>query len=146
MGKVLSKEKVIVPQKLPGIETTIYHRYYKFTFTIECKYKGKIKTDTVEIITGVGDGDCGYNFEIGKNYVVYSNWKKKYFREGSKVSKFLYTDICTRTTELVKKEDTEIKKHKKLCKQRVSINRVNGINPYQLNKKIESTKTKHSKT
>lgn len=116
MGKVLSKEKVIVPQKLPGIETTIYHRYYKFTFTIECKYKGKIKTDTVEIITGVGDGDCGYNFEIGKNYVVYSNWKKKYFREGSKVSKFLYTDICTRTTELVKKEDTEIKKHKKLCK------------------------------
>ncbi len=44
---------------------------------------------TIEITTGRSDGDCGYRFEVGRDYVVYA-WRT----EGRAL---LSTSICTRT-------------------------------------------------
>jgi hypothetical protein len=48
----------------------------KLVYTIEItkNYKGKIKTSTIDIRTGFGHGggDCGFNFDIGKEYLVYA--------------------------------------------------------------------------
>ena len=79
-------------------------------------YKGKIKTKTVEIITGVGGGDCGYSFNIGQDYIIYSNYKTHYYKEGKKVQKYLYTNICTRTCKSNSNEINEINKILK-CKK-----------------------------
>jgi hypothetical protein len=58
----------------------------RYEFRVEESLKGKL-TDNLEIFTGRGGGDCGYNFEIGKKYLVYA---------GSSQEK-LGTSICTRT-------------------------------------------------
>ncbi|WP_157760868.1 hypothetical protein [Chitinophaga caeni] len=113
IGKVISMEKITITQNLSGTETNINHYFYRFTFTIEKRYKGKVKTSAIEITTGVGSGDCGYKFEIGKSYVVYANKRKRYFNEGPKVKTFLYTDVCERTTVKVAEEKNEIEKYRK---------------------------------
>lgn len=113
IGKVISKEKITITQKLSGTESNINQYYYKVTLSIEQLYKGKIKTNTTEIITGVGGGDCGYGFEVDKKYVVYANKRDRFFNEGDKINTFLYTDICQRTTVKVAEEKTEIEKCRK---------------------------------
>jgi hypothetical protein len=38
----------------------------------------KFTADTIQIVTGFGGGDCGYEFEIGKDYIIYGEaWKEK---------------------------------------------------------------------
>ena len=49
------------------------------------------KAATLEVVTGLGGGDCGYGFEVGGRYLVYAE-----HAEGDA----LYTGICTRTREL----------------------------------------------
>ncbi len=117
IGKVISKEKITIKQKLIGTESYINHYYYKVELIIDQLYKGKIKTSTIEIITGVGGGDCGYVFEINEKYVVYAIKKNRYYNDGDKTKKFLYTDICQRTTTKVAEEKTKIQKYRKLRKR-----------------------------
>ena len=36
-------------------------------------YKGEYKfSDTVRVFSGVGSGDCGFLFEVGKEYIVFA--------------------------------------------------------------------------
>ncbi|WP_445454694.1 hypothetical protein [Flavobacterium sp. 25HG05S-40] len=72
------------------------------------RLKGEIKTDTIKIYTGLGNGDCGVAFEIGKNYIIYSNYENELFDK--KVPTFLSTNICSRTSKF---EDNEFKKIKR---------------------------------
>lgn len=51
----------------------------------------------VEVATGRGGGDCGYEFRRGGRYVVYA-------RRGEKDGR-LYTSICTRTRPLAEAEE-----------------------------------------
>src|SRR5215475_13310471 len=57
-------------------------------FSVEQAFKG-ISGEEVEIVTGMGGGDCGYQFKDGERYVVYA------FRSGRDKS-HLYTGICNR--------------------------------------------------
>ena len=57
-------------------------------FSIEQTFKG-IVGDEVEIVTGMGGGDCGYHFKDGERYVVYA------IRDGRDKSR-LYSGICNR--------------------------------------------------
>jgi hypothetical protein len=41
------------------------------TFDVSTSYKGPKKTD-VHLTTGVGGGDCGFDFEIDRQYLVYA--------------------------------------------------------------------------
>ena len=66
-------------------------------------------TEFVTVFTGIGDGDCGFNFQIGKSYLVYAN------NETQDEEKLLRTNICTRTTEATS-DFEELKTLKKLAK------------------------------
>lgn len=56
-----------------------------FKFSVEQPYLGVTGTE-IEVATGFGGGDCGYQFKIGQRYLVYAYGEKK-----------LTTSICTRT-------------------------------------------------
>lgn len=58
-----------------------------FRFTIDKGFRG-VQGKEVEIRTGYGGGDCGYGFEIGRQYLVYA-----YQDDSSR----LVTGICSRT-------------------------------------------------
>lgn len=62
----------------------------KITFNVSRTYKGKIERSAT-VITGVGHGDCGFDFEVGKRYLVYA------YRDSSGE---LSTGICTATALL----------------------------------------------
>jgi hypothetical protein len=61
--------------------------YMLVTFNVSRSYAGQ-QGKTVELKTGMGGGDCGYPFEVGKQYLVYA-WKD----ESGKLS----TGICSGT-------------------------------------------------
>ncbi len=63
----------------------------------------------VTVFTGMGDGDCGFNFQIGKSYLVYAN------NETQDGEELLRTNICTRTAEVTSDVD-ELTTLKKLAK------------------------------
>jgi hypothetical protein len=56
---------------------------------VDQAYKG-IGGSEVQVLTGLGDSDCGYGFRVGEKYLVYA------FRNENK----LETSICTRTRPL----------------------------------------------
>lgn len=55
-------------------------------FLVEKIWKGKLSRE-VNIFTGRGGGDCGYQFEVGESYLVYA----------SGANESLSTTICQRT-------------------------------------------------
>lgn len=115
-AKVLTIDKVEVETLLNDHKT--YTR--KVTMLVKDYYKGNLCDDTITIYTGFGNGDCGFNFEVGKLYIVYPLWKEKFVNNDyyPKVKKFLFTSICTRTNRLDKIEKEELeyleKKKKKM--------------------------------
>ena len=66
-------------------------------FHIEKIYRNLTGT-TVEVVTGFGGGDCGYDFHLGGRYIVYAYP----FREAAGK---LYTGICTRTRPISEAAD-----------------------------------------
>jgi len=68
-----------------------------FKFSIEEPFLG-VAGANVEIATGTGGGDCGYDFKIGERYLVYAY---RYSDEDSRLS----TGICTRTRPYAKAEE-----------------------------------------
>jgi hypothetical protein len=63
---------------------------------VEDVFRGALGGNDVEILTGMGGGDCGYNFEKGKKYLIYA-----YEHKGR-----LHASICSRTRLLSEaKED-----------------------------------------
>jgi hypothetical protein len=59
------------------------------------QFKGKIRFKTIEITTASESAACGFNFQKGKEYVIYANNSEK---------NRLNTSSCTRTTDSVKEE------------------------------------------
>ena len=57
-----------------------------FKFSVEHPYLGVTGAE-IEVFTGQGGGDCGYQFKVGRRYLVYA------YRYENKLS----TGICTRT-------------------------------------------------
>lgn len=90
----------------------LYHllidKTYKSTSTLP---------DTISVISERGSGSCGFEFTVGKEYILYGNaWKEKaiHIRQRWNRSKkrvienerknTFYTDICTFTQEANKEE------------------------------------------
>jgi hypothetical protein len=68
-----------------------------FKFTLEQSFLG-VESREVEVSTGRGGGDCGYNFKLGNRYVVYA------YRSQNRLA----TSICSRTKLLEDaKEDVD---------------------------------------
>lgn len=51
----------------------------RYTLVVENRYKTPARLkDTIEIITGIGDGDCGFQFQVGGEYIVFAtSWRQK---------------------------------------------------------------------
>ena len=101
LGKIISKELFSnEDHKVTGLRMT----YEKDTITVSEIIKGKVKSKTLIIATGA-PGGCGYDFKIGKTYLIYADK-----REDNKKDKFLYTSICTRTNIFQKEELNKVKR------------------------------------
>lgn len=72
-------------------EETDYTPPRTFTFSVEQSFLG-LQAREVEVSTGMGGGDCGYDFKLGTSYIVYAY-------QFSKVNR-LSTSICSRTKPL----------------------------------------------
>ncbi len=86
----------------------------KLTLSIETILKGTITSDTLTILTGMGHGDCGFHFDVGKKYIVYGK-HESYFGEFIHHISFpnerqiIWTNICTRTQEYNAEEIRRLK-------------------------------------
>ncbi len=89
IGKVISIENNSVYEETENGFSYTSASNIQVKFEIITSYKGDRAEQTI-INTGVGGGDCGYEFILGKKYVVYA-----YFRDKGK--KELATNICVRT-------------------------------------------------
>jgi hypothetical protein len=89
----------------------------RVTLVSKSLYKGKAFTDTLVVYTGRNGGDCGYGFEIGKDYILYANqesYLQSFFddQEFPKGEDVYWTNICTRTQSFNQEEIEEIVKIK----------------------------------
>lgn len=107
-GKIISKNIFTVNDD--NLPSGLVLKKAEYIILVTKIYKGQTTSDTLKLITGVGSGDCGYEFAIGSEYIIYSVRSNKYFESGNKVETFLYTDICTRTRRIDKKELRNIKR------------------------------------
>ena len=73
----------------------------QFTFEVTRTWKGTANKKQITVETGVGGGDCGYQFMIGASYILYCNGADGILRTG----------ICTRTcsTDFERRAETEMK-------------------------------------
>jgi hypothetical protein len=96
----------------------LVRHYKRYQLAVDKKYKSAANLpDTIYIVTTHGGGDCGYMFDIGKEYIVYGEgWKdksiatiqnkrklKRTLTETKSIDTF-YTDICRFTQEKNEKE------------------------------------------
>ena len=86
----------------------------KYQLVLDESIKGNFKTDTIDIYTGMGGPDCGVNFDIGKEYLVYGiegiDNEKTFAVEGLS----LWTINCLRTKL---SDNSEVEKLKQLIKE-----------------------------
>lgn len=76
-------------------------------------YKGQLVSDTLTILTPPNGGACGYNFQVGQNYIVYAtvfdemlgthDLKRRTFDNHT-----FWTHQCTRTQNWNSAEESEI--------------------------------------
>ncbi|HYE54335.1 MAG TPA: hypothetical protein VD996_05810 [Chitinophagaceae bacterium] len=104
-----------LPDTMNARGLSLYVRRYKlYTIVVELKFKAPSHLpDTISIITGFGGGDCGYEFTVGKDYLIYAeHWTEKVMikkrrrqtiKEVVSRGKF-QTNICRLTQESNKQE------------------------------------------
>ncbi len=125
VGTILKKELVSLTDssrlKLFSNDTLLKHsRIGQFTVArydllVERVYKGEITKDTISVYSGLGGGDCGKLFEIGKRYILYG-MKETYFGQVNNHYPFpkgkntLWTNNCMRTAAYDQQEITEIER------------------------------------
>jgi hypothetical protein len=128
VGTILSKQLVTLTDstilKMFPNDTTMRNSpmskmtIARYDFVVVDIYKGKITSDTLTIYTGMGGGDCGIRFEIGKKYIVYGE-NESYFGQVNNDFKFpktkntFWTYNCLRTMAYYQDEITEIEKYAK---------------------------------
>jgi hypothetical protein len=67
---VISKSVIAVDT---GAEYSPKQQMIAVKLLVEDTFRGALGGNDVEIVTGMGDSDCGYNFEKGKKYLVYAS-------------------------------------------------------------------------
>ena len=63
----------------------------RVTFAVKESFRGS-RDKTIEVRTGMGGGDCGIDFQRGRDYLVYA------YRPPT--TRSLYTGVCTRTSRV----------------------------------------------
>jgi hypothetical protein len=124
IGSVLKVDtiKVILQNFISAKISTSDSGFYAIGHLVSLKlkkaFKGKSISDTIYIITGQGGGDCGFDFKLNKDYIIYSKREDYYLvdsedKMNSKYKthkqKYLTTNDCDRTTDNIRKEENLLK-------------------------------------
>ena len=143
VGIVLSKQFIVVTDstmlKMYPNDTLVRNSLLskktiaRYDLLVLDVYKGKFKNDTLTIYTGIGRGDCGFNFIVGSKYIVYA---RNYKVEGRHIEQLhidqksaFYTTICRRTRLFDTTEIKEIEKHLKKQNKKSDNESVIIVNP-----------------
>lgn len=91
-GMVAKQELVDTPMGVPAdaMSMTGSGQHRLVTVRVLRTYREEIGK-TVTVVTGLGEGDCGFDFETGKKYLIYANRTP---------ADSFSTDICSGTTAL----------------------------------------------
>lgn len=113
-GKIISKERVVVTDSqiieyIPNSKPYNGRIIMKYKLVVDETIKGKFKTRTVDVYTGLGGGDCGFKFNVGKNYLIYGIDGIRNERIFTDKHKSLWTINCLRTKLIDKKEIKKLK-------------------------------------
>jgi hypothetical protein len=103
-ARVVGEKFISIPYKIEGMARETHIRMAQFDLEVIKTYKGRAGRQILTITTGFGGGDCGFLFELDKEYIVYASQRTKYNFADDVVPKYLYTDICMRTTGQVLEE------------------------------------------
>ena len=84
-----------------------------YKFEIIKAVKGKLKKEIIEIASETNGASCGYKFELGKSYLVYSR-KSTHFSSMTNNKFDFVTSLCDRTQKLKNVNKNELQKLKEL--------------------------------
>lgn len=119
--KAYTTSDVIFTGKVISIKDNKDSSLLEVVFDVTNVVKGITNKKTISIFTENSSAACGYSFNPGRNYLVYSytsEYKRKYNSlENEKVSPFNATGICTRTSLLESVKNCELRKLKKIAKK-----------------------------
>lgn len=110
-GKIISKEIILTNDTIDfGLKEDSTKNILilpinkaKYKLIVLKKFKGNLQQDTLTIITGVGGGDCGFEFTVGQKYIIYAQKIKSPWDT-------YHTNTCSRTVSYDTKEIEAIKK------------------------------------
>ena len=109
-GKVIEIKKLNKKRVKSSADPIIYK------FEIIKIIKGKIEKRIVEVASEMSGISCGYEFKLGKTYLVYS-LKPKRFSNTTKNEFDFATGLCSRNQFLSKVKRKELRKLKRLKRQ-----------------------------
>ena len=90
--KAQKNADVVISGKVLEITKQPENFYVSVRLQLENSWKGNSSKE-ITIFTGLGNGDCGYPFEVGESYLIYAN-------SSDENKNKLVTNICRRTTNL----------------------------------------------
>lgn len=138
-GQVVSMTEEFLPDSAKikemnslGISTEKLHKWQygynvkKVLIKVDNILKGQLISDTLTIFTGLGGGDCGFEFKLGQKYIIYGfnkNYFNVYFKNQDVINgqNVYWTNICTRTQEYNRNEFEKLVKLKNKKQPRTNI-------------------------
>jgi len=123
VGKVIDKQFKETEIYVPELDSK--QKYYRAIYTFELinLFRGQPDKEEIEIVTTASSNSCGFEFQVGEVYLVYSNQYNQRiafspYLNQERVKPFYATDICTRTEKVNKVEKIEIRKLKRMAKRK----------------------------
>lgn len=132
-GSIISQELVIVKDTMHQYNVALGFvkgdprnqdsvKLFRTTLKVEKILKGKNVSNEIIIYSGFGDIDCGFNFEIGKKYIVFGH--RNHYLELSNRNKDYNTKVstsqCGFTSEIEEKTTKNLKDLKRNYSKKLS--------------------------
>jgi hypothetical protein len=122
IGTVISKEDITLTDSAilkmfpdnPSLRKShmAYMTIARYSFVVQKRYKGETTADTIAIYTGLGGGDCGVQFQVNKQYIIYGQYESYFGSRFPKQENTYWTNICSRTTMYNDEENAVLEKLK----------------------------------
>lgn len=96
-------------------ETTFSGYPIIYIFEVVQTFKGKGETKIIEVVSARASASCGYKFNVGETYLVYSI-KSDFYNSYTRNNSDFITSLCDRNKPLATTEKREIRKLERLSK------------------------------
>jgi len=123
VGKVIDQQFKETEIYVPELDSKQKYSRAIYTFELINLFRGQPDKEEIEIVTTASSSSCGFEFQVGEVYLVYSNQYNQRiafspYLNQERVNPFYATDICTRTEKVNKVEKIEIRKLKRMAKRK----------------------------